>query len=54
MECHEDIEEDIFIQADPNAIDRIVNNLIENAIKFSNSGGNIKIILETVRKFIQY
>jgi signal transduction histidine kinase/DNA-binding NarL/FixJ family response regulator len=54
MECHKDIEEDVFIQADPNAIDRIVNNLIENAIKFSNSGGNIKIILETVEDKIHF
>lgn len=46
--CHKDIEENIFIKADPNAINRIVNNLIENAIKFSNTGGEIEITLKTL------
>ncbi len=39
------IEEDIYIKADPNAINRIVNNIIENAIKFTKEGGNIIISL---------
>lgn len=39
------IEEDLFIKADPNAINRIVNNIIENAIKFTKAGGNITISL---------
>jgi signal transduction histidine kinase/DNA-binding NarL/FixJ family response regulator len=47
IQCDKQIEEDVFIKADPNAIDRIVNNLIENAIKFSNAGGNIEITLKT-------
>ena len=45
--CEKDIEDNVFIKADPNAIDRIVNNLIENAIKFSNNGGSIFIALKT-------
>lgn len=47
IECHKEIEENVFMKADPNAIDRIVNNLIENAIKFSNTGSNIKIMLRS-------
>lgn len=47
IKCHKEIEENVLIKADPNAIDRIVNNLIENAIKFSNTGGNIEIKLES-------
>lgn len=46
IELKEDIEENVFIKADPVAINRIVNNLIENAIKFSNDG-LIEISLET-------
>ncbi len=38
IELKENIEENIFIKADPVSINRIVNNLIENAIKFSNDG----------------
>lgn len=40
------IDEDAFIKADPNAINRIVNNLVENAIKFTNPGGSIEITLK--------
>ena len=45
--CSKSIEENIFIKADPNAINRIVNNLIENAIKFSDTGAKINISLKT-------
>jgi hypothetical protein len=31
------IDEDVLIKADPNALNRIVNNIIENAIKFTRS-----------------
>ena len=48
ISCNQSIEGDVFIKADPNAIDRIVNNLIENAIKFSNTGGEIGISLKTL------
>ncbi len=48
LNCIRDIEDNIYIKADPNAINRIVNNLIENAIKFSNTGGKIEIILRSV------
>lgn len=47
IECQKEIEEEVFIKADPNAIDRVVNNVIENAIKFSNNEGNITITLKT-------
>lgn len=45
--CSKNIEENVFIKADPNAINRIVNNLIENAIKFSDTEAKIHIILKT-------
>lgn len=48
LQCIKNIEDSLFIKADPNAINRIVNNLIENAIKFSNTGGNIEIALNVV------
>ncbi len=46
--CEKEIEENVFIKADPNAIDRIVNNLIENALKFSNNGKSIFVTLKTI------
>lgn len=47
IEIKETIEENIFIKADPVAINRVVNNLVENAIKFSNDG-EIEISLNTM------
>jgi len=39
------IEENIYLKADPYAINRIANNIIENAIKFTDEGGEITISL---------
>ncbi|MBA4056916.1 MAG: hypothetical protein C0490_19535, partial [Marivirga sp.] len=36
---------DVFIRSHPGAIDRIVNNIIENAIKYSEQGGVIHVSL---------
>ncbi len=41
----QNIEKDIFIKADPVSINRIINNLIENAIKFSDEKGVIQVLL---------
>lgn len=47
------IEDEIFVKADPLAVNRIINNLIENAIKFSRDGVAIEISLqENNRKVI--
>lgn len=40
------VEEGVFIKANPGALDRITNNLIENAIKYSQRDGEINIRLE--------
>lgn len=48
--CFTDIDEEAYLKADSNAINRIVNNLIENAIKFTNSGGKIEIILKVKKE----
>jgi signal transduction histidine kinase/DNA-binding NarL/FixJ family response regulator len=45
IECSTCIDENIFVKADPNAIHRIVNNIVENAIKFSNPDGEVLISL---------
>lgn len=46
IEFKETIQDNILIKADPVAINRIVNNLIENAIKFSNDDCVIEIWLQ--------
>ena len=37
-------EDDILVKADADAIERVVYNLMHNAIKFTPSGGNIKLL----------
>lgn len=39
------IEPGVYINADPYAIDRVINNLIDNSIKYTQSGGHIDITL---------
>lgn len=45
IECSTCIDKDIFVKADPNAIHRIVNNIVENAIKFTDEDGEVVISL---------
>lgn len=47
IEIKSTIADNIFIQADPLSINRIINNLIENSIKFSTSHGIIEVTLQT-------
>ncbi|MEO6328746.1 MAG: ATP-binding protein [Ginsengibacter sp.] len=47
IELHETIENNVFIKADPVSINRLVNNLIENAIKFSEDNCIIEILLRS-------
>jgi PAS domain S-box-containing protein len=42
------LEENVYIKADPYAIDRVINNLIDNAIKYTDSGGKIEITLSVL------
>jgi signal transduction histidine kinase/DNA-binding NarL/FixJ family response regulator len=44
LECA--IEKEIFVKADPTALNRVVNNLIENSIKYSTSGTLINVTLQ--------
>jgi two-component system sensor histidine kinase ChiS len=45
IEISADISEHIFIKADPGSLLRVINNLIENAVKYTNDGGKIAISL---------
>ena len=46
IELSGSIEEGCFIKADPFAVDRIINNLIDNAIKYTLENGTVGIILK--------
>ncbi|MBN1700000.1 MAG: response regulator [Spirochaetales bacterium] len=40
-----DITEGLYVQMDPAAAERIINNLVENAIKYTDPGGSIRVSL---------
>ena len=48
------IKDNLIIQADPLAIDRIINNLIDNAIKYTPNDGKIKVILDEQKDKIEF
>lgn len=48
------IEKKVFIQADPYAIDRVINNLFDNSLKYNNPEGKINIGLKTSDKKIEF
>jgi len=48
------IEDKLYLKADPDSIDRIINNLIDNAIKNTNTGGNIIIFLNSIKNEIYF
>lgn len=48
------IEKDIFIKADPYAIDRIINNLYDNVLKYTDPKGKINIELQIVDDNIKF
>lgn len=43
---NDDIEKDLLVKADPVAINRVINNIIENAIKFSDDDCEIDVLLK--------
>lgn len=52
IQLNETIENDLFVKADPVSINRIVNNLVENSIKFSKYDCTIEILLKSENKTI--
>lgn len=54
IEIKTTIADNIFIKADPLSINRIINNLIENSIKFSNSHSIIEVTLKKADDTFQF
>ncbi len=54
IDISENVEEGVYIKADPSAINSIINNILENAIKFSGHNGEIEVKLSTVEQRIVF
>ncbi len=48
-----DIESKLFVEVDPVAIDRIINNVMDNAIKYTNENGSIDVKLLSNNFYIE-
>ncbi len=48
------IMDGILVKADPYAIDRIINNLVSNAIKFTSEGGEVEVSLSMNDELITF
>ena len=54
IEIKTTIADNIFIQADPLSITRIINNVVENSIKFSNTHSIIEVVLKKAGDTFQF
>jgi signal transduction histidine kinase/DNA-binding NarL/FixJ family response regulator len=51
---HPQIDNDVRIKIDPYALDRVINNLMDNAIRYNRQNGKIEIRLFTKRETVQF
>ena len=50
IEFNADIQKKLCVMADPYAVDRIINNLLDNALKYTEKKGKVDITLKADRK----
>lgn len=50
ININSNIQDDIYVKIDPLAIDRVLNNLLDNAIKYNKNNGSIEISLNSSNK----
>ncbi len=44
---HADIEESLYLKADPAAMERIINNLMDNALRYNRENGSVEVSLQS-------
>jgi two-component system sensor histidine kinase ChiS len=44
------LQREVYMKIDPAALERIINNVLDNAVKFNKESGEIRLTLETRRK----
>jgi signal transduction histidine kinase/DNA-binding NarL/FixJ family response regulator len=54
IEIVDTIEDNIYTQADPDAIHQLINNLIENAVKYTDKKGKIVVSLSAMHHTIRF
>lgn len=54
IEIHNMVEENLQVKADPNLLHTVLRNLMSNAVKFSENGGQVKLSSKSLsKKFIE-
>ncbi len=53
IRLHYDVKESSFVYADRDMINSVIRNLISNAIKFTNSGGEVKVLVQPKEQFVE-
>ncbi|MBN2352819.1 MAG: substrate-binding domain-containing protein [Spirochaetales bacterium] len=48
------VEPGVFVAVDPEALERVVENLLQNAVRFTKAGGNIKIALRRKEDEVEF
>lgn len=54
IEIKDEVEDGLIIKADPESVYRIINNIIENAIKYTEENGRIEISLKESNEKIKF
>ena len=49
-----DLQQDLYVKAHPGALDRITNNLVENAIKYAEENGNVQVKLKGDSDYLKF
>ncbi len=49
-----ELEPNLYVKAHPGALDRITNNLVENALKYTEHNGNVKVKLISDNNYLRF
>jgi two-component system sensor histidine kinase ChiS len=50
IKLHSALEEEVYLKIDPEAMDRIINKLLDNAVRYTLNGGEIGVELKTKKE----
>ncbi|MBN2353390.1 MAG: substrate-binding domain-containing protein [Spirochaetales bacterium] len=54
IRLEEAVDPGVFVSVDPEALERVVGNLLQNAVRFTNEGGSIKVVLRRKDEKVEF